>query len=622
MTRLLAHRGPDGEGHWIDGPVGLGHRRLAIIDVTGGVQPMGNEDGTLQVVFNGEIYNYAEFSEGLRTRGHTLRTKSDTEVLLHLFEEEGLAALTRLRGMFAVALWDAARRRLLLVRDRLGVKPLYYADVEGRLLFASEIKALLAEPALPRTIDPAALQGYLSTGFVPGPHALLEAVRQVPPGHYLEVTQGGEPRVVRWWNFEKHAAAEPVDEGAALEALEAHMRETVRLRMVSDVPVGAFLSGGIDSSLVVALMAQQSGTPVKTFSIGFDFAEFDERPYARLVAERYGTDHEELVVSADVEQLLPQLIWHYDDPMADVSAIPMLRVAEIAARRVTVALSGDGGDEGFGGYTRYANALKDAYADRLPAAARALLGGVAELLPDTARGKNRLRWLSHAGDARYANFFQATAPYLVRRHLTPAWQAATPGRGAAAEVAAVFAACPYTDALARMQYFDACLYLPGDILPKVDRASMAFQLEAREPLLDHRVMEFGLNLPPALRISGGETKRLLRRLARRHVPAAAIDRPKHGFSVPMDRWMNAELRPLLEGTLLDETTRRRGWLDVDGVRRTIDEHRTGRAQHGHTLWSLLVLELWARRFLDGPLDPPPAPPPRAEFLGSLARAGA
>lgn len=629
MTRLLAHRGPDGDGHWVDGAVGLGHRRLAIIDLTGGAQPMANETGTVQVMFNGEFYNYADFTAELRGRGHVFRTQSDTEVFIHLYEERGAAAVEPLRGMFAAAVWEADARRLRLIRDRLGVKPLYYADIGGRLLFASEVKALLSYPELAREIDPAALDGYLTYGFVPGPHTLLRDVHQVPPGHYLEVTAGGTPRVVRWWDF---AAAAEAGESASANgggavadrdvvereaALEALLLESVRLRMVSDVPVGAFLSGGIDSSLVVAMMARQSDRPVRTFSIGFDWTGFDERPYARLVAERYGTRHEEFVVSADVQALLPRLVWHFDDPMADVSAIPMLHVSEIAARHVTVALSGDGGDEGFGGYTRYANALRDAYADRLPGAARSLLRGVAGLLPDTARGKNRLRWLSHTGDARYADFFAATPPHIARRHRAAGLPETPAGAGAAGEIASVFAACPFTDPLARMQYFDARLYLPGDILPKVDRAAMAFQLEAREPLLDHRVMEFGMNLPAELRIGGGETKRLLRRIARRYVPVEAIDRPKHGFSVPMDGWMRGELRALVTETLTDTRTRQRGWLDPAGVRRTLDEHQSRRADRGATLWGLLVLELWARTFLDAPLVPPPAPATREEFFRRL-----
>ncbi|TPW13022.1 MAG: asparagine synthase (glutamine-hydrolysing) [bacterium] len=359
--------------------------------------------------------------------------------------------------------------------------------------------------------------------------------------------------------------------------------------MVSDVPVGAFLSGGIDSSLVVALMARLSDRPVKTFSIGFDFQDFDERPYARMVAERFGTDHEEMVVEADLAGILPTLVWHFDDPFADPSAIPTWHVSNIAARRVTVALSGDGGDESFGGYTRYVNALANARADRLPGVARGLLGAIAKALPDTARGKNRLRWLSLSGDDRYADFFASTPPHLVARHLSQEMKARLATLGLDAEAARrratlpILADCPYADPIARMQYFDARLYLPGDILMKVDRASMSVSLESREPLLDHHLMEFGLGLPPRLKIDGRETKLLLRRLARQLLPAEAIDRPKHGFSVPLDRWFRGEL-------------------------------------HGTTLWGLMMLELWARRFLDGPLDPPVAPPPRATFLAGL-RAG-
>ncbi len=621
MTRMIAHRGPDGDGFFFDGPVALGHRRLAIIDLETGAQPMAGEDGAVQLVFNGEIYNYADFVDDLKARGHVFATKSDTEVVIHAFEDSGLEAFTPFRGMFALALWDRRHRRLTLVRDRLGVKPLYYADLNGRLIFGSEIKALLADPELPRDIDGGNLAAYLGYGFVPGHGAMLAAVRQVPPGHALEVTRDGIT-IRRWWNFEaRDAGSAAVPEAELLERLEAHLAETVRLRMVSDVPVGAFLSGGIDSGLVTALMARQSDAPVKTFSIGFDFEEFDERPYARRVAEAYGTDHEELLVKPDVLEILPRLVWHYDDPFADASMIPTYCVSEIAARRVTVALSGDGGDEGFGGYRRYVNALADGYADRLPGAVRGLFGAVAERLPDTARGKNRLRWLSRAGDDRYAEFFRGTPPHIVARHLAGSWkrEAEREDRGDLAFVARIFADCPFDDPLARMQYFDARLYLSGDILPKVDRASMAHSLESREPLLDHLVMEFGLNLPRRLRIDGRETKMLLRKLALKLLPEDVVNRPKHGFSVPMDRWLRTDLKAFRNEILLDDQTRRRGWLDPAGVEKTLAEHDADQALHGATVWGLLMLELWARRYLDGPLDPPPAPPPRAEFLETLRR---
>lgn len=632
MTRVLAHRGPDGDGHWISGAIGLGHRRLAIIDLTSGAQPMSGRDGRLSIVFNGEIYNYAAFVEPLRQRGYRFTTTSDTEVILHAWHERGAESLDGFRGMFAFALWDSASQTLTLVRDRLGVKPLYYADLGGTLIFGSEIKALLAHPKLSRSIDPEALATYLALGFQPGERSMLSAVRQVPPGSLLTVTAGGEPQLRRWWDFsgvEAAAASQSSDQRTAaddaerLERLEAHLTETVRLRMVSDVPVGAFLSGGIDSSLIVALMARQSSEPVRTFSIGFDFASFDERPYARMVAEHVGARHEEFVVDANLAELLPRLVWHYDDPFADPSMIPTFRVAEIAARHVTVALSGDGGDESFGGYRRYVNALANNRADALPGAVRSLFGRVAGALPDMARGKNRLRWLSLSGDERYADFFASTPPWLVQRHLSGAMKAALSAAGLNAEEARrratlpILEACPYRDPLTRMQYFDAKLYLPGDILMKVDRAAMASSLESREPLLDHHVMEFGLSLPRHLRIDGRDTKVLLARLARKLVPAEAIDRPKKGFSVPLDQWFRGELAPMVRGVLLDDTTRTRGWLDPVGVERTLREHATGQARHGTTLWGLLMLELWARRFLDGPLDPPPLPAPRAEFLAGL-----
>lgn len=646
MTRVIAHRGPDGDGHWMSGGLGLGHRRLAIIDLEGGVQPMHDATGRYTIIFNGEIYNYADFVAPLSARGRIFRTRSDTEVLLNAWAEQGPACLDGFRGMFAFALWDDTRRSLFLVRDRLGVKPIYYADVDGRLLFGSEVKTLLTDGALPRDINPEAMATYLAHGFLPGDTSMLAAVRQVPPGTFLEVSAGGTPRLHIWYRLgsdsagsrqpsgsDDHAVVAPgastsraaTDDAERLERLEEHLKDTVRLRMVSDVPVGAFLSGGIDSSLVVALMARLSDRPVKTFSIGFDFQDFDERPYARMVSERFGTDHEEMVVEADLAGILPTLVWHYDDPFADPSAIPTWHVSHIAARQVTVALSGDGGDESFGGYTRYVNALANARADRLPGPVRGLLGTIAKALPDTARGKNRLRWLSLSGNDRYADFFASTPPHLVSRHLSREMKDRLAALGLDADAARrraiqpILADCPYTDPIARMQYFDARLYLPGDILMKVDRASMSVSLESREPLLDHHLMEFGLALPPRLKIDGRETKLLLRRLARQLLPAEAIDRPKHGFSVPLDRWFRGELKATVTDILRDERTRSRGWLDPDGVARTLAEHESGAAKHGTTLYGLMMLELWARRFLDGPLDPPAAPPPRASFLAALRR---
>lgn len=546
---------------------------------------------------------------------------------------QALAHLPQLTGSFAVA-WRDALGVVRLASDPIGQRRLYYAQVprgaqvpSGALVFASTLHGVLGSGWVPRCLARSAVPVFLTFAYLPSEQTLVESVRVLPPGQMLQLEPDGALRITPYWQLPS-TPTEFSSAATLCAQLRCELQSAVARALPQDdsAPVGCTLSGGIDSSLVVALMARQSTEPVRTFSIGFDFASFDERPYARMVAERYGTRHEEFVVNADLSELLPRLVWHYDDPFSDPSMIPTFRVSEIAARHVTVALSGDGGDESFGGYTRYVNALANNRADALPGAARDLMGWAARALPDTARGKNRLRWLSLSGDERYADFFASTPPHLVDRHLSGAMRNALATRGKDPETARraatlpILEACPYTDPIARMQYFDAKLYLPGDILVKVDRASMASSLESREPLLDHHLMEFGLSLPPRLKIDGRQTKVLMARLARKLVPVEAVDRPKHGFSVPLDKWFRGELKGVVNDVLRDPRTAARGWLDPDGVSRTLAEHESGAAKHGTTLWGLMMLELWARRFLDGALDPPPAPPPRAAFLAGL-RAG-
>jgi asparagine synthase (glutamine-hydrolysing) len=625
MGRSIAHRGPDGEGFLREPGLGLVHRRLSIIDLGGGAQPLGNEDGSIQVVFNGEIYNFQEVRRRLEARGHRFRTHSDTEVLVHLYEEEGDRLVEHLRGMFTFALWDRPRRRLLLARDRLGIKPLYlYRDSE-KFLFGSELKAILAHPGVDRVIDPEAVEDYLALGMVPGRRAIFRRVEKLPPAHVLAVRAGdlhAEPR--RYWQLRLEPDPKATFEDWQ-EAVRAKLAEAVKLHLIADVPVGAFLSGGLDSSAVVALAAGAASGPLQTFSIGFREEWFSELPYAREVAGRFGTRHTEEVVSADAVGLLDSLTHYYDEPFADSSAVPTFLVSRLAARGVKVVLSGDGGDEAFGGYKRYAHDLKEASIRRyLPAWLRRLvlapLARVwpkADWLPRPLRARTLLTNLSLGGAAAYANTVTLCRLPLRRRLLNPDLAGSLNGHSPGRPLEADYATAPAGDALGGMLAADVGTILPDDFLVKVDRASMAHGLEVRPPLLDHELMELAARIPSVWKVHRGKTKWVFKEAYRHLLSDALIDRPKHGFEVPVNAWLRGPLRETFESAVLDPGARVADLVDQSAARSLYRSHLSGLGRHGAVLWSLLVLACWAERYLAPARSPLPAGP----TVGPASRAG-
>jgi asparagine synthase (glutamine-hydrolysing) len=620
MGQAIAHRGPDGEGFLSEPGLGLVHRRLSIIDIDGGAQPLGNEDGSIQVVFNGELYNFQGLRRRLESRGHTFRTHSDTEVLVHLYEENGPGLIEHLRGMFAFALWDKPNRRLLLARDRLGIKPLYVYRDSDKLVFGSELKAILAHPGVERSVDPEALEDYLALGMVPGRRAIFRRVEKLPPAHLLVVRaddlQAG-PR--RYWQLHLDPDSKPRFEEWQ-EAVRAKLAESVKLHLIADVPVGAFLSGGVDSSAVVGLAAGAASRPLQTFTIGFREESFSELPYAREVSRRFATRHTEQVVTADAIGLLDSLTHSYDEPFADASALPTFLVAQLAARSVKVVLSGDGGDEAFGGYSRYAHDLKEASVrGLLPAWLRrfvlAPLGRVwpkADWLPRCLRAKTLLTNLSLDGPAAYANTMMLCRPPLRRRLLNRDLAAGLNRHSPGLALETAYTTAPAGDPLAGMLAADINNTLPDDFLVKVDRASMAHGLEVRPPFLDHELMELAAQIPSAWKVCGGKTKWLLKESYRGLLPDPLIDRPKQGFEIPIDAWMRRPLRQSFESAVLDPAARVGELVDQPAARALYRSHVSCLARHGNVLWSLLILARWAERYLTpGPPTLPESPLPLA-----------
>jgi asparagine synthase (glutamine-hydrolysing) len=612
MLGVIEHRGPDDEGRHIETGVAMGMRRLAIIDLATGRQPISNEDGSIWIVFNGEIYNYRELRELLLARGHRLRTRTDTETIAHLYEDEGDRCVERLRGMFAFAIWDRRERRLFLARDRVGKKPLHYALAGRTLVFGSEIKSILRHPGVKREMNLQAISDFLSFGYVPDPSTAFTGVRKLPPGHTLTFKDGlicTRP----YWDFDysrdpnAHGAGRPGSrEEDYIERLRELIAESVRLRLESDVPLGAFLSGGIDSSLVVAMMAREM--KVKTFSIGFSDAGFDELRYARIAARHFGADHHEFVVTPDVCRLIEEIVWHHDEPFADVSSVPTYVVSKMAREHVTVALSGDGGDEVFGGYERYVVDQQRRRYERIPAFARRAMLRTARALPRAAYGKRFLRNIALEPAARYVD----SVSYFDRDSQLDLFskdaRRAMGGYDPALRFERMFGAPVARSGLDRLLYLDSKTYLPGDILVKVDRMSMANALEMRAPLLDHHLIEFAQTIPASFKLRGVETKYILKRAAKGLIPDEIINRPKQGFDVPIRRWFNQELREMLDDTLNDRRARERGDLNHRVVLAILDEHRRGVRDHSRRLWILFVLELWRRAFIDQQ--------PEARFTGA------
>jgi asparagine synthase (glutamine-hydrolysing) len=635
MMDRLVHRGPDDAGAYRDDHAALGFRRLSIIDLAGGHQPLSNEDGTVWTVFNGEIYNYPALRRRLEAKGHTLRSAGDTEVLVHLYEDEGPRMLRLLRGMFALAIWDAPRRTLLLARDRMGQKPLVYRHDGGRLVFASELKALMALPDadLPRRVDPMALDQYLSYGYVPHPRTILAGVSKLPPAHYA-VWHDGALAVERYWHPDWNLEHDrPVEED--VEELRATLGEAVREQMVADVPLGAFLSGGIDSTIVVGLMQRASGRPVKTFAIGFPEPGYDETRYAELAAQHLGTEHQTFLVEPKAWETLPALAWQFDEPFADSSALPTWYVARETRRAVTVALTGDAGDELFGGYDRYRALALTELLHRLPDGPRRVLGGtMVRVLPRSARSKTRLRKLqrlveniNEPAEARYLGWM-TTFDEVARLSLysdaqldvlaTAASALEDPsGADPAALLGTAFAAAARRDRVTRALVADLLTYLPGDLLVKVDLASMAHSLECRGPFLDHRVVELAAAMPldRKLRLRSGRSKVVLKQAFADLLPPPIRTRPKMGFGVPISRWFRDELKDELQQVLLDPVCLDRGLFRPETVRHLVDEHVAGRREHSFRLWALLMLELWFRRHLDGGRPNPETKPSPSQGMG-------
>ncbi|MDQ3000598.1 MAG: asparagine synthase (glutamine-hydrolyzing) [Fibrobacterota bacterium] len=602
MCGLLSHRGPDGSGVLFRGQAGLGHRRLSIIDLAGGAQPMATPDGSLSVVFNGEIYNFPELKQELRNKGYAFQTNSDTEVLLHGYHAWGTDLLQRLNGMFAFALWDEPRKLLLAARDRLGKKPLYYHAAKGRLLFASEMKSILAEPEIPRRPDPEAIDDYFSFGYIPSPRTIFLDIQKLRPGHYF-TWQNGELKVTQYWDVIYGRDSGCKTEDDYVDKLEILLSAAVKRRLISDVPLGAFLSGGLDSSVVVGLMARVSGEPVRTFTIGFEEKEFSELADARLVSKAFGTLHREHIVRPDALSILPTLVWHFDEPFADSSAVPTYYVCQAARKEVTVILSGDGGDELFAGYRSYQNRDRYERFKSIPSPLRSALGGVGSLLPWNAPGRNLLRRLGSLeahdrGDV--AELFPPIKQALYSREWGNKLASRDPASGYAYWTGAPAGGSEApANGLSRLQYLDTKVYLPEDIMTKVDRMSMANSLETRAPLLDYNVAEFAATIPPEMQMKDGKGKYILRKLAARFLPPEVLTKKKQGFAIPREKWFQGELRSYAREILTSSRFNGRGYFRPERVDAMLKEHDKGTRDYSMWIWSLINFELWSQAFLDG-----------------------
>lgn len=612
MNDALRHRGPDDEGVYIGprstvrGPqinVGLGHRRLSIIDLSeAGHQPMCNEDGTIWIVLNGEIYNFAELKEMLEKKGHKFRSRTDTEVILHLYEERGADCVNDLRGMFAFAVWDIKAGRLILARDRLGKKPLYYSYKNGDLVFASELKALLKDVTVGRTIDLASIDDFLAYQYIPAPHTVFKEINKLPPAHIL-VWENGQARVTRYWRLDYSKKINLREEEYCERVMEL-LKDSTKLRLTSDVPLGAFLSGGIDSSAIVAVASKIIGKPVKTFSIGFENAGFDERPYAGIIAERFGTEHREFIVQPNALEILPELIAHFGEPYGDSSAIPAYYLSKMTRSAVTVALSGDAGDESFGGYDRYL-AVKAAGCFRGPLAvfSRLFKGSIDRLSETTAKkdSANRLkrflniveldgagaysRLMSLFDDDERAGLYSGPVADEIR-------QTKRPGI-----ILEEMRSSGINDVVDSMLYTDLATYMPGDLLPKVDITSMMHALEVRSPFLDHKFLEFSAQIPSRLKIRGLTSKYILKKALRGELPDKIIKRKKEGFGVPVGEWFRNELKSYAYEVLLDNNAVSREYFKIEKIEEMLEGHVSGKINNGARLWCLINLELWHRIFI-------------------------
>lgn len=625
MTTTLEHRGPDGEGSYSEGCVHLGHRRLSIIDIESGQQPMSNEDGTIWITYNGEIYNFHELRKDLLEKGHQFKTSSDTEVIVHAYEEYGLQAIQSFRGMFAFALWDSRKQHLVVARDRLGKKPLYYYFNDGKFVFASEMKAILQDSSIKRELDIRSLGDYLTYGYVPFPKTIFKNIHKLPPAHLLVVTLGEQPippdfgnkesssihqstnltlSSCEYWDVNFHSNLS-LSEDEWLYQLEEVLLQSIEMRLISEVPLGAFLSGGIDSSTIVALMSRLSNRPVKTFSIGFEDQNFSELKFASMIASRFQTDHHELIIRPDAVDALDKLSWQFDEPFADPSALPTYYVSKIAREHVTVILSGDGGDEGFAGYGRYNHYLKFDWVEKIPLSLRrCLFGGAASLLPHGFKGKGILQNLSEDSFRRFANVVTFATPTFLDQLLhdnTGAELNKTASQDKAKPVYDFlhhyFYKKPDIDTLSRLQYVDIKTYLAEDILTKVDRTSMFCSLETRAPLLDHKLMEFIATMPPTLRIKNGIQKYILKKLMAKYLPPTILERRKMGFDMPLSSWFRKDFSVLAKDILFSQESRQRNIFDLDSIDNLLSIHQKAGRDVSPNLWSLVFFEKWCQNWL-------------------------
>ncbi len=652
MINIMRHRGPDGEGIYIDGPAALGHRRLSIIDLDTGAQPMSNEacpecnrrNGSIWITYNGEIYNFKELRLELEGKGHNFRTKSDTETIIHAYEEYGHDCLKKLRGMFAFGIWNAKKRSLFLARDRLGKKPLYYFFDGKRFVFASEIKAIISDRNIKREIDMSAVSDYFTYQYIPFPKTIFKNIYKLPPAHYMTVRIVQDVRNVQ--NVQSNEVIEQVKQSNSsnifheqsnrtsrtsiaieqlehlelsvhqywdvqyepdyklseddwVEGLRDKLTESVKMRLISDVPLGAFLSGGMDSSSIVAIMSICSGIPVKTFSIGFDEKNYNEVRYARLVAEHFKTDHHEMIVRPDAVEILPKLAWEFDEPFADSSAIPTYYVSKMAREYITVVLSGDGGDETFAGYSRYAGAFNYKKVDVLPQVFRKLVfGGVSSLLPPGIKGKGLLRHLSETGFKRYAGMITQDEPGYLESLFSRDVKKEIRRNKDYIFLKQFYDRYPDNDYLSKIQYLDTKTYLAEDILTKIDRASMLCSLETRAPLLDHELIEFAAKIPHGLKLNSGIKKYIFKKAMEGILPKEILSRAKMGFNMPLTSWFKGDLSSYSRNVLLDKKSIERGFFSRKGIEAILHNHKKRGRDLSPKIWALLFFEHWCRNWLD------------------------
>ena len=606
MSHALTHRGPDDEGFYLHNNIGLGHRRLSIIDLSpSGHQPMSNEDGTIWIVYNGEIYNFAALKADLIAKGHVFRSKGDTEVIIHLYEEHGPACLQYLWGMFAFSIWDGRERQLFLARDRAGKKPLYYHHGADAFLFSSEIKAILQDEGVAKRPDHVAIHHYLTYQDVPSPWTAFEGIRKVPPAHYM-IVKDGKVELKKYWKISYLPKLSMNEEDVAEETIR-RLRDAVKVRLISDVPLGAFLSGGIDSSAVVALMAGEMNVPVRTFSLGFREDDYNELSYAKMVAKRLGTRHTEFIVEPKILDIIDKLVWHYNEPFADASAIPAYYISRLAREQVTVVLTGDGGDEDFAGYERYiANMFVERIKGLLPLSAAQALLTLVKRLPHKGSSMNLVwkvkRFLQeypHSPLMRNAHWLSHFIPEMKSDLYTAGFREKVAAQDSYAMLRQHDEEAEADNLLDRALYADVMMYLPDDLLVKTDVATMAHSLEARSPFLDHAFMEFAAQIPAEMKLRGMTAKYILKKAFRSRLPDAVISRGKQGFAVPLDHWFRGELKEMAFDILLSQRAAERAYFRPETIRKILDEHVSGKWNWQNHIWNLLMLELWHRMFIDG-----------------------